>query len=422
MINILYSYIILPLLVVFSHLAAIFSRKIRKPLWSRYKIFSELEKWKTKAYDQNKKVVVIHSASMGEFEHIKPLIAKIKERFQVNIIVTFFSPSGYENIKTFPGVDLFLYIPLDFSGNWKKFYSKTNTEVLIISKHDVWPNQIKIAKKMKIKTILVNASLNENSSRNSLAARLMLAPAYNSLDRIFAISNQDGKQFESSFRCQNIVISGDTKFDQVFNRKKKSEKNETIHEEWLSGNIILILGSLWPQDAEHVLKDVPSLLENYYNLKIIIVPHQPTTEYINNFGSYFTNFEYSLFSEDFKNRNTRLLIIDKIGLLADIYKHGDIAYVGGSFKQGIHNVMEPAVYGLPVVFGPVHINSYEAKKLLKKGGALTINNSDDFMREISGLIDDKSKRETIGNAGFNYLNQNSGATNQILEFVDSILN
>ena len=135
MINLIYSFIIIPLLLLFSHITALFSKRIRKPILLRYKTFYDLRKWRRETYNSHKKVVVIHSSSMGEFEHIKPLITKINKNFQVNIIVTFFSPSGYENVQSFPGVDMFLYLPFDFRRTWKKFYKITKTDLLIISKH-----------------------------------------------------------------------------------------------------------------------------------------------------------------------------------------------------------------------------------------------------------------------------------------------
>jgi len=422
MMKLIYSFIIVPLLVLFSHLLAIFSKRIRKPILLRYNIINDLKKWRNEQYSKDKKVIVIHSSSMGEFEHIKPLIIKIKEIFLVNIIVTFFSPSGYENVRSFPGVDLFLYLPFDFSHTWKKFYKLTETDLLIISKHDVWPNQIKVANKLNIKTILVNASLNEKSSRNAFFARLMLSTAYNSLDKIFVISEQDGLQFEKSFNCRNFQVSGDTKFDQVHNRKKESIDLKLISGRWLADNLILVLGSLWPQDAEHILTKISKVLENFDNFKIVLAPHQPTEEQIEIFSEYFKDYKYSLYSESYENDKTRLLIINKIGVLADIYKHGHVAYVGGSFKQGIHNVMEPAVYGLPVIYGPFHRNSYEAKKLLKKGGSIIIDNSDDFNKEVSRLIEDEALRKSIGKKAFDYVNKSSGGTEKILEYVGNILN
>ena len=421
MINFIYSYFILPSLVFLSHLVALFSKKIRKPLIQRYKIFSQLKNRLKELNDKNRKVVVIHSASMGEFEHIKPLISQIKEKFSVFVIVTFFSPSGYENVKSYPGVDLFLYLPFDFKNSWRKFYRAANVRLLIISKHDVWPNQIRIANELNIETILVNASLNENSSRNSYLARSILSLAYSSLNQIFAVSEQDGQQFQKSFRCENVQVSGDTKFDQVVKRKMESADKELISKKWLANSVILVLGSLWPQDAEHVLKNIRFLLDSFETLKVIIVPHQPTEEYISIFSGYFPNFRYALFSDEDIDPGIRIMIIDKIGVLADIYKYGDIAYVGGSFKQGIHNVMEPAVYGLPVLYGPVHKNSYEAKKLLKKEGSITINSAEDFISEMKSLLSDKTKCETIGKNAYDYVNKNSGGTKKILGYLEHIL-
>jgi len=419
--NIFYSLFLLPLLIMVMHIAAIFSKKLRRPLVERSKILKTIEKIKNSENRPENKTIVIHTASMGEFEHIKPIIKKLKTEFPINIIVTFFSPSGYEHVKEFPGVDHFLYLPYDFGWIWKKFYLAVQCKILIVSKHDVWPNQVKVANELAIKTILLNASLSANSSRKSFLAKIFLGQVYKALDKIFVISNQDNQELINTFGCANTEVVGDTKFDQVLIRKETAEKQQLLNLDWITGNRILVFGSLWPQDAEHVLAELATLMDKNKDLKIIIVPHQPTEEIISEFVKYLEGYKYCLFSEK-TNQDCRILIVNSIGVLADMYKHADLAYVGGSFKQGIHNVLEPAIYEIPVLYGPVHKNSFEAIQLLEASGSVVVDNSDNFIEKVQAFLDDKDLRITTGQSAKKYALRNTGSTNKILEYIRAVLN
>jgi len=416
----IYSYIFLPKLILLAHIAALFSKKIKVPLFERYHILEKIDVWLKLQKDSVKESVVIHSSSMGEFEHIKPLIKSIKERYDLNVIVTFFSPSGYDNVKQFSGVDLFLYLPFDFKGTWEKFYKRLNTKLLIISKHDVWPNQIKVANEKNITSILVNASIGLNSSRSSFLAKLIIAPVYRCLNKIFVISDEHRQRLQKVFNCTNMEIVGDTKFDQVLFRKEQNKNKRFFNNEWNSNQRVIAFGSLWPQDAEHTLIVTEKILSQYADVKVVIVPHQPSPEMISFFLKYFEKTAIDIFSEGYDVKN-RVLIINKIGVLADIYKNVDIAYVGGSFKQGIHNVMEPAIYGLPVIFGPTHTNSFEAEQLLKQEGAVVIKNKDDFENVITKFLDDNNYKIRIGRNAYQFALKNTGASKKIIKFIDTAI-
>lgn len=418
MILFIYTFILSPLFVFLAHILVLFFPSYRNALAERYRIIRKLRIWR--ATSENKKqTVLIHSSSMGEFEHVKPLIKKLNEEFDVNIIVTFFSPSGYENIKNHDGISLFIYLPFDFKWLWKKFFLITQTEILIISKHDVWINQIIVAKKLGVHAYLVNASLSTKSSRSSLLARLMLSKAYQSLDIIFTISEEDKLHFRKSFNCENTIVVGDTKFDQVTIRKEGSSQNEIIKRDWLQNNTVLLFGSLWPEDGQKVLPCLSDVLMKENNLKIIIAPHQPTNEIIYQLTSYLRDLKIEYFSQRNFNKENNVLIIDRVGILADLYKYADLAYVGGSFKQGIHNVMEPAIYGIPVLYGPVHGNSYEAVRLAEEGGSKVFTNEDEFKKILQELINNPKLREQIGEKGYTFAIKNTGATDKIIKSIKS---
>lgn len=416
MVLFIYTYILSPLFVFIVHILVLFFPSYRNALTERYRVIKKLKLWR--ATSENKKqTVLIHSSSMGEFEHVKPLIKKLNEEFDVNIIVTFFSPSGYENIKNYDGISLFLYMPFDFKWLWKKFFLISQTEVLIISKHDVWINQILVANKLGAKTFLVNASLSTKSSRSSFLAKLMLSKAYQSMDIIFTISDEDKTHFKKSFDCENTIVVGDTKFDQVTIRKEASSVNEIIKRDWIQNNIVLLFGSIWPEDGEIVLPCLFEVLKKGIKVKIIIAPHQPTDEIIYQLTSYLHDLKIEYFSHSKFDKNNDVLIIDKVGILADLYKYADLAYVGGSFKQGIHNVMEPAIYGIPVIYGPIHGNSYEALRLAKEGGSKVISTTDEFKTTLLELIANAQLREQLGEKGFSFATRNTGATEKIIRSI-----
>jgi 3-deoxy-D-manno-octulosonic-acid transferase len=413
--NFIYSYLILPALFIIANVVTLFSKKLRDPIFQRNKILIKIKNLKT-----TKKSILIHAASMGEFEHIRPVINKIKTDLDVNLFVTFFSPSGYENVKSFPGVKQFFYLPYDFGWLWNKFYKAINCDVLLISKHDVWPNQMRIAKKRGIKTALINASLSASSSRQSFLAKLILGKAYRSFDKIFTIGAEDDNRFKKTFSCTNTEICGDTKFDQVLIRKENSENLELLDPGWRKEKQVLVFGSLWPQDAEHVLKNLSQLLQNNPDLKVIIIPHQPTKEIIRKLLVFSDEVEYDFYSEKI-NPAGRVLVIDKIGLLADMYKYADIAYVGGSFQQGIHNVLEPAIYKVPVIYGPVYKNSFEAIGLNKAEGALVVHDASGFYEAVQKLLQNKKYCESVGEKAEQFALKNSGSTKRILNYIDSTL-
>ncbi len=371
----------------------------------------QLRAWKEK---NEKQAILIHSASLGEFEHIRPLLYYIKKNTDYKIVVTFFSPSGYDNCKD-KNVDLKLFLPIDFPSNWKRFYSILKPEFVVISKYDVWPNQINIAKSMDIPIYLINASLSSHSHKTGIFTRKFFKPLYKKFAAIFAITERDAKLIKDIFECQNVEVMGDTKFDQVLVRKENALKNNLIKEEWIRDQRILVFGSIWPEDAEIVLKDIEEILQNYENLKIILVPHQPTKEIIKKLVQYLSSFNICYYLQN--QFEGRVLIIDTVGMLAEIYKYADYAYIGGSFKQGIHNVMEAAVYGIPVIHGPKYLNSAEAIGLLENKGSFVVNTTEEFKAIFKKCYADDSYSERVGKNGQKFSLSNTGSTEKILSYL-----
>jgi len=417
----LYSYLLLPLLILIAKVAALFSPKIRRALLARNETLDRINSW-YKNENSASDIIMIHASSMGEFEHIKPLIVRLQERYDIRILVTFFSPSAFESVQSFEGVSLFSYIPVDTMKNWRLLFDQLKPKALFISKHDVWPNQIRCAGEYNIPSFLINASLSRKSGRTSFPARLILKNVYNSLTEILTISQEDSQRFQSTLGCERIMVVGDTKFDQVVIRKENALKTNRIPREWTEDKTVIILGSIWPEDAVHVLPVVSRLMQKRKDLHLIIVPHQPSLKFLERIQKQFEDQTLCFFTAISDLKDQRIIVVDIVGVLADLYRYGQIAYVGGSFRQGIHNVMEPAVYQIPVLHGPVHKNSFEAIQLHRSGGSLVCKNELEFEMAIKKLLADKEYCLRIGKIAGSYAEQNTGATDRILQRLDAYLN
>lgn len=412
--SIIYSAVVLPVLILGFHLISIFKSDIRKALKGRRKYNTNI-KHGLKKITHPGKIILIHTASMGEFEHIKPLISALAFENEVSVVVTFFSPSGYENVKEFTGVELFLYQPFDFKFVWKKVYNLLKPRALIISKHDVWPNQVWTAKDLNIPTFLVNASLPEKSSRVNPIARTFLKYVYRSLEAIYTISEDDAKVFQKSFPRCKVGYMGDTKFDQVLLRKKQSQSVNLLDKNWLTEKQLILFGSIWPEDAKIVLPAVDKILKERTDIKIVLVPHQPDRGFVEDINSQLPGHACHLFSDSKDLKDENIMIVDRVGVLADLYKYSDIAYVGGSFKQGIHNVMEPAVYGIPVIYGPIHKNSFDAIKLIEAGGGFEIRTSEQVLGLLRKFTGNSTNRKKAGKLAEVFAEKHVGATERLIK-------
>lgn len=418
--KILYTYVILPVIFIGVHLISLFSKQVREGLFPRRKSVAKLQSWLNQ-HDELKKIILFHAASMGEFEHIKPLLFSLKEKYGTVNILTFFSPSGYKHVKDTPGLDFFLYMPFDFSSHWKKLYKILSPSILVISKHDVWPMQIWQAKDMKIPIYLVNGSLPEKSSRSRPIIKSFLKHVYRDFSKIFTISEEDAQRFSKHYPKCSVQVMGDTKYDQVMLRKKEALKKDILPMAWYQDKWIFLAGSIWPEGEKQLMPGLINLIKKNEKVNLIIVPHEPTEKFISNFELKLSNWGVKRFTKISGDFTERVLIVDTIGQLADLYQYANAAYVGGSFKQGVHNVMEPAIYGIPVMFGPVHENSYEAIHLAKSQGGIVFENEIQATEILEKLFDDEVFRQKTGKKALEMAQNNIGATDKILTYWNSIL-
>lgn len=412
---IFYNLFFFPLLFILAHLGAPFHSKIRKGLLGRYKTNRILRK-EIGSFPMF--TLLIHCASMGEFEHIKPFIRSFKLQLQPSrIIVMFFSPSGYENVKQFPGVDLFIYSPFDWWLPVLRTFRIVKPSALIIAKHDVWPNQIWMANLLKIPCFLINASLHHGSKRLRPLSRVFHKMIYDKLSRIITISKNDRDNYQKLVQAEKIVIAGDTKFEQVILRMEESKKKKVVSEEISRNKKIIVAGSIWPEDEEQLLPAVKPLLEKYKDLMIIACPHEPTDFHVNGLKEKLLPVAGCLYSNLGGYTGEQVIIIDQVGLLANLYSIADAAYVGGSFKQNVHNVLEPAVYGIPVIFGPVNQNSYEAQLLKESGGGIEVHDPAEINDVLTRFFSDEFYRKKIGVLASKVVMDNTGATQRTIEAI-----
>ncbi|MCB0278916.1 MAG: hypothetical protein KDD94_05410, partial [Calditrichaeota bacterium] len=330
------------------------------------------------------------------------------------------SPSGYENVKSYNGVDLFLYLPFDFPFVMRRFLSIIRPDAYIIAKYDIWPNAVWQAYRMQIPVFVVNASLPEKSRRIRGLSLYFNRQVYNDLTEIWVSSFKDSDRFKKLSRNAEITVTGDTKFDQVLRRKANIDRNKIISNQIIKNKRVFIAGSIWPEDWNVLIPVFDEVLNENPDLIVILVPHEPTDHYIEEIEAKIGHqgIRYSRVSN---YSDERYIIVNRIGVLASLYSKADFAYVGGSFKQNVHNVMEPAVFGIPVFYGPVHKNSFEAVELNETGASIVVESETDFRRELNRVLLSPESHEEISRLAQHYIANNAGATERIVDKLKSYL-
>ncbi len=416
----IYNFIFLPLLYVSIHIVSLFHPKLRHGVLGRYGNYQRLRREERKL--KGHPVMVVHCASMGEFEHIKPFLLEFrKSKPDYGIIVLFFSPSGFENVRSFAAVDLFLYTPFDWFLPVWRFMRRIKPRLWVIAKHDVWPNQVWIAHYLKIPIFLINASLHQQSSRLLWFSRPFHQAVYCQFNRILTISDADLRNFLKLAPPERLVVAGDTKYDQVVYRRDESMKKEFIPKEVFQNEWVFVAGSTWPEDQSQLIPVIKEISRRYKNLLTIICPHEPTPQHLEQIESQIHPLRCILLSDIRNYDKQQVIIVDRIGVLANLYGLGKVAYVGGSFKQNIHNVLEPAVYGIPVIFGPVNQNSHEAQLLKANHGGWEVYGKEDIKTQLEKFLVNDVYRQETGMKAFRVVESHLGATQITIESITKFL-
>lgn len=417
-----YNILIVPLLKLYFLTAGLFNEKVRTGLRDRKKLFENLIIDLT-GLDRRKKMVWFHSASMGEFEQAKPIIEKIKKEHDVNILITFFSPSGYRNSLNYPFADVVSYIPLDTTFLSGRFLNFTRPDLVVFMRYDFWPNMLWQLDYRKIPYFIVDATMRRTSKRMLPLSINFHRALLKNVASVLTVSEDDKKNFEDlGIKNDKIKSVGDTRFDRVYQKCQQAKGKKLFKDGFFNGKKVLVFGSSWENDEEVIVPVVIKLMKHDPDLILIIAPHEPTVIHIEKIEYLFADKIPSIrFSYLNNYKNERVIIIDSIGILLTLYYYADAAYVGGSFKQGIHNVLEPAVYGIPVVFGPKIENSREAEILAKKGGGFIVNNQKQAYRILRTIFISEEFRKKAGKISGDYVKENIGATERIINEINSYL-
>lgn len=394
---------------LFIRLVSPFKRKARLMIDGHKSVFNLLEK----EIDKKAKYIWFHVASLGEFEQARPLIEEIKNsKPEYKILLTFFSPSGYEIRYNYPLADIVTYLPFDTKKNARRFLELTNPHMVIFIKYEFWYNYINEIYQRRIPVYLVSAIFRKNQS----FFKKLRSPYRNmlSLYTHFFVQDDESHKLLQKHGIKNVTVAGDTRIDRVIEIQKQTVNLPIVEKFIDKGSIIFIAGSSWPADEDIFI----NYFNSHPNLKLIIAPHEIDESHLTEIEKKLSrpSQRYSGLT-DTDTVNADCMIIDCFGLLASVYRYADIGYIGGGFGDGIHNLPEAAVYGIPVIFGPNFIKFREAHDLIATGGGFTIKNRDEFNKLMESFINEPELREKAGKEAKNYIFSNSGATNTILNHI-----
>ncbi|MEO5682364.1 MAG: glycosyltransferase N-terminal domain-containing protein [Chitinophagaceae bacterium] len=395
-----------------------FNEKAKRWLSGRKNVFRDLQAF-TDA--KKKEVIWFHCASLGEFEQARPLLEIIRARYpHYSILLSFFSPSGYEIRKDYQGADFVTYLPMDSAANARKFMQLVQPRLVIWVKYEYWHYYLRQIKQQNIPILLVAGIFRQDQPffkswgqfhRNML----------NCFTWLF-VQNQESKKLLGSIGLSgNVSISGDTRFDRVIEIAAQSDGIPLV-ESFIGNDPVIVAGSTWEEDEE----ELDHFANTHRHIKFIIAPHEIDEEHLKDIEKLFHHsIRYSTLRNGTANLASNspsqipnVLIIDNIGLLARLYRYATIAYVGGGFgNDGVHNVLEAAVYAKPVIFGPVYEKFVEAVQLIDAGGAFSIENVLELEENVAVLLKGGTVYGEACKAAGNYVYAHKGATQKILDYI-----
>ena len=384
------------LYIISIHIYSLFNTKAKLWVKGRRNIFKKIKN----KLSQEKNIVWIHCSSLGEFEQAKPIIINYRKKYQNHkILLTFFSSSGYEVQKDYKNVDWVFYLPADTKKNSKQFLDIVKPLKVIFIKYEFWFNYIQECKKRQIPFYMIASVFRKNQF---ILKYEWFEKQLSNISHFF-VQDKKSALLLNSKGIYNTTVTSDTRFDNVIlNRINKVDI--PIINDFVKDKKTIIFGSTWKKDEDLLI----SFIKTNDQLNYILAPHE-----LHNIESIQKKTKGLLYSKYKKNKliTSNILIIDKIGILSNIYQYGDLAYVGGGFGKGIHNILEPLTFGVPVIFGPNYKKYNEAKEVLKKGIGYSINNLQELTSAFKELavIDNK--------LAIDYIEENSGATKEILKHI-----
>ena len=389
-------------------LAALSNPKAAKWVRGRKNLLEKMEGELVKGEN----LVWIHCASLGEFEQGRPIIERIKrESPELKVLLTFFSPSGYEVRKDYENADYVFYLPADSSFNAKRFLEIAKPKLAIFVKYEYWLHYLNGLEKAGIPTYLISARLRGDQVFFKWYGGIF-REALSKMTKIF-VQDEESLRLAQSIQLENVVLGGDTRYDRVTESVKNAKGIDGL-EEFAKDSRVIIGGSTWSVDEEFLL---PFINVAPDVIKLILAPHEVNENHIEEIESGL-KVDYVKYSEingaDLKN--AKVLLIDNVGMLSNLYQYGEIAYVGGGFTGALHNILEPAAFGMPIIFGSKHDRFPEAAQLIEAGGAFSIEDGLEFVKKIA-FLSDPFIVKIAAEISRKFVSDNKGASDRVIRAI-----
>lgn len=395
----------------FLPVTTFFSGKMKSFVNGRKYIWDYLEQ----EINPEEQYIWFHVSSLGEYEQGVPMMQEIRKNFpEHKILLSFFSPSGYEIRKNNPLADITIYLPLDTPKNAKKFIQLVQPKMAFFVKYDFWPNYLHQLKNKEIPTYLVSGIFREKQLFFKKYGKFY-RKSLQAFEHFF-VQDDNSQQLLQSIGYTNVTVAGDTRFDRVYEITKNNANLPDI-ENFIQDKLCIVFGSTWAKDDELIASFIN---QNKQDIKYLIAPHDIKEKNIARLESLLKkkSVRYTK-STTTEIKNSDVLIIDTIGLLTRIYRYANIAYVGGGFGAGIHNILEPATYGLPIIIGPKYDKFKEAKDLVSQKSCIAITDQATFDRAMNQLISNEDLRQKSGKNNADYVENQRGATEIIMAYLDN---
>ena len=414
----LYNGIVYPLIFLLACVLSLFSGKLRQGVSGRFQSLSKLKQY-FKSTTPLPMVYWFHAASLGEFYQVKPVLEGLKDvKPELKTIVSFSSPSGFNNAKS-AAIDLKIFMPFDFPWSVRKALKIARPKKVIFASYDIWPNMIWIAGWRQIHTNMFSARVKDGSLKLQPGFLSFYRSIYRSLATIYTVAEKDRKRIRSivgKVTKPAIKVLGNPRYDMVM---QSADNFTTEHtRSVLSREKRIIIGSAHGEDDQFLIPALAGFMDSHPELKVLYAPHEPSEPEIERLQSRFSDQGYSA-TVFRKKKNLTLppdpvIILGVVGVLSRLYWQGQIAFVGGGLSTGIHNVMEPAIARLPVLFGPKYHHAHEAEELLESGGGFCVTSQDEFEAVIQSLIQDDAYFTQASLAATDVIHKNLGSSTRII--------
>lgn len=406
--------IAISLYVIFIHIASLFNEKARKWIKGRNNLFQRIgEEFEKEPLKNENNLVWFHCASLGEFEQGRPIIERFRKMFPgQKILLTFYSPSGFEVRKNYPSADYICYLPLDTRRNARRFIDLVKPQMVIFIKYEYWYNLLNELARRKIPVYIASAIFRPGQHFFQWYGGWFRQH----LKKItgFFVQDKESENLLNSIGIKSVSVTGDTRFDRVYEIALQDNPLPLISS-FCSDGKVFVAGSTWKEDEDILL---PFINEDKTGLKIILAPHETHPERIGSLTKRLNKPFLKYSQATLENvQNAEILVIDSIGILAYLYKFATVAYVGGGFGAGIHNILEAATYGVPVIFGPRYEKFREAVDLIRSGGGFTIKDKGEFLATVGKLLTDQVYLSKSAEECRQYIRMNRGATDKIIRHI-----